>query len=130
MRRSRASWLSCIISESTRPSPTAWATGSSSVATKVEIRAICEIRPVRRIARNASVRSDPIAAAISTAARVAITTWPTSPDRAIRMTAIHRPAKIAAHRLRAPAETLSAVWPTEPPTGWPRNSPESTLPTP
>ena len=31
------------------------------------------------------------------------------------------PEKIAAQRVRAPAAAFSAVWPTEPPTGWPRN---------
>ncbi len=67
---------------------------------------------------------------MSTAARVGMATLPTMPEKASRMIAIQMPAKIAAQRLRAPAATLSAVWPTEPPTGCPPKRPDSTLPTP
>ena len=122
--------MSCISSDSATPSPTAAATGSSSVATRVVITATWETRPVRRIARKSPVRSDPIAAAISTAASVGISTCPTTPDNATMITASHTPAEIAAQRPRAPAATLTAVCPTDPPTGWPRKSPASRLPTP
>ena len=92
--------------------------------------AICEMREVRMIARTCPVRRDPMAATMSTAARVGMTTAPTRPEKASRMIAIQMPEKMAAQRLRAPAATLSAVWPTEPPTGCPRKRPDSTLPTP
>ena len=90
----------------------------------------CEFRPVRRIARTEPVLNEPMAAKISTAARVDITTFPTTPEKATKITAIHIPEKIAAHRPRAPAVTFNEVWPTDPPTGWPRKTPASTLPTP
>ena len=99
------------------------------MATSVVRQATWETRPVRRIARKAPVRSEPIAAAISTAARVGMSTWPTTPENATRISASQTPAAIA-QRPRAPAATLIAVWLTEPPTGWPRKRPESTLPTP
>ena len=92
--------------------------------------AICEAREVRMMARTCPVRRDPMAATISTAASVGMTTVPTMPENANRMIAIQTPAKIAAHRPRAPAATLNAVWPTEPPTGCPRKRPDSRLPTP
>ena len=79
--------------------------------------AICEVGPVRRIVVSSPGRSDPTAAKISTAASVGMATSPTTPEKATRMTSIHRPEKIAAHRLRAPTVRLRAVWPTEPPTG-------------
>ena len=41
------------------------------------------------------------------------------------MTNIHTPAKIDAHRLRAPAATFSAVLLTDPPTGVPWKNPDS-----
>ena len=106
-----------MISERTRPIPTAAATGRNSVATNVAITAICEMRPVRRIARTSPTRNDPIAAKISTAANVDITTAPTRPEKSRSSTAIHMPRKIEAHRPAAPAERFKAVWPTEPPTG-------------
>ena len=46
------------------------------------------------------------------------------------MAIIHSPLLMAAHLERAPAATLSAVWPTEPPTGWPPKNPEARLPRP
>ena len=112
------------------PSPTAAATGSSRVATNVAMTAICEAREVRMMARTCPVRRDPMAATISTAASVGMATVPTTPENASRMIAIQMPAKIAAQRSRAPAATLRAVWPTEPPTGCPRKRPDSRFPTP
>ena len=102
----------------------------NNVATKVAAIAICEIRPVRQIVASSRGRSDPIAAKMSTAASVGMATLPTIPANATRMTTIQMPDQIAAHRVRAPAATLSAVWPTEPPTGWPRNRPDARFPTP
>jgi hypothetical protein len=46
------------------------------------------------------------------------------------VTSIHPPHPIAAHRVRAPALTLSAVWPTDPPTGRPRKKLETRLAAP
>ena len=59
----------------------------------------------------------PIPAKISTAASVGMATSPTTPAKAMRMTSIQMPDQIAAHLVRAPAATLRAVCPTEPPTG-------------
>ena len=64
------------------------------------------------------------------AASVAMATWATTPEKATRMTTIQSPAKIAAQRVRPPAVLLSAVDPTEPPTGMPRKNPDATLPAP
>ena len=57
-------------------------------------------------------------------------TTPTTPENNARISSIHSPEKIDAHRVRAPAARLRAVWPTEPPTGWPWKNPELRLPTP
>jgi hypothetical protein len=46
------------------------------------------------------------------------------------MSSIQMPEKIDAQRLLAPALTLRAVCPAEPPTGWPLKKPEARLPTP
>jgi hypothetical protein len=54
----------------------------------------------------------------------------TSGDTAARITSIQAPDQIAAHRVRPPALTFSAVWPTEPPTGRPRKNPDTRLPAP
>src|SRR3954447_13982860 len=59
-----------------------------------------------------------------------MTTLPTRLENNSSNTAIHSPEKIAAHRPAAPAATFNAVRPTDPPTGWPRNSPARRLPTP
>ena len=75
-------------------------------------------------------RSDITAAKISTAASVGIGTSPTSRARASRMTSIQTPAKMAAHRLRAPAATFNAVLLTEPPTGVPWKMPDARFATP
>ena len=55
---------------------------------------------------------------------------PTTPENRTRISSIQMPEKIDAQRVRPPAATFSAVWPTEPPTGWPRNSPEAMFPIP
>ena len=99
----------CIINASATPTPTAAATGRNSVATNVAMTATCELRPLRMMARSAPVRNEPMAATMSTAASVDITTCPTTPENATRMMAIHTPEKMAAQRPTAPAETLSAV---------------------
>ena len=75
-------------------------------------------------------RIDPTAAKIRMAPSVGMTTRPTWAEKASRITAIQAPAKIAAQRVRAPAETLTDVAPTEPPTGWPRSTLAARLPTP
>ena len=54
----------------------------------------------------------------------------TSPENRARITSSQTPDQIAAHRVRAPTDTFSAVWPTEPPTGMPRKNPEARLPAP
>ena len=92
--------------------------------------AICELTLVRMMLLIWPTRSDPTAATISTAARVGIATTPTTPDSATRITSIQIPAKIEAQRSTAPALTLIAVWPTEPPTGMPLKKPDARLPTP
>ena len=74
MRRSTASWLSCIINEITRPRPTAVATGSTASPPASELSAIWRDPAGPQDRESCAVRSDPIAAAIRTAARVAITT--------------------------------------------------------
>src|SRR5262245_4387248 len=48
----------------------------------------------------------------------------------IRISAIHRPEKIAVQRERAPAIILNAVWLTEPPTGTPWHRPTARLANP
>ena len=80
--------------------------------------------------RSGPRRSELAAAKISTAASVAIGISPTTPENRTRISSIQMPEKIDAQRVRPPAATFSAVWPTEPPTGWPRNSPEAMFPTP
>ncbi len=67
---------------------------------------------------------------MSTAPSVGIATLPTADENTARMSSIHRPAQIAAQRERAPAVTLRAVSPTEPPTGWPPKRPDARLPAP
>ena len=52
-----------------------------------------------------------------TAASVGMATSPITPEKAARITIIHRPEQIAAHLLRPPTVWFRAVWPTEPPTG-------------
>ena len=111
--------MSWSTSDTTTPVPTAAATGSSSVATNVMAIASCDVRPVRQIVMTAPVRSEPTAAKISSAARVGIATAPTIPEKTARITTIQSPDEIAPHRVRAPAVRLTAVCPTEPPTGWP-----------
>ena len=110
--------------------PTAAVTGRNNVARKVVIRRDLEMGPVRQDREISARRSDPMPATMRTPARVGIAIWPTTPAKTTRITSIQRPRKIAAQRLRAPALTLSAVCPTDPPTGWPLNRPRSTLPTP
>ena len=117
-------------SESATPRPTAAATGRSRVAANVEMAAIWDIRLVRMMASMAPVRKDPIAAVINTAARVAVTTLPTACENATMMMSIQTPVKIAAHLSRAPAATLRAVCPTDPPTGSPPKRPLSRFPVP
>ena len=92
-RRSSASRLSCMSRAKTTPSPTAAATGRNRVATNVAMTAICEAREVRMMARTCPVRSDPMAATISTAANVGIATVPTTPENASRMIAIQTPGE-------------------------------------
>jgi hypothetical protein len=100
------------------------------VARKVAAMAICEFGPVRQTAPISPTRSEPTAAKMSSAARVGMATAPTIPEKTARMRTIHSPEKIEAHRVRAPAAWLRAVWPTEPPTGWPRKRPAPMLPKP
>ena len=92
-------------------------TGRNKVARKVAMAPTCELRPVRKIARAAPVRNDPTAATMSTAAKVDITTLPTMPESATRMTAIQTPEKIAAQRSVAPAAAFNAVCQKEPQIG-------------
>ncbi len=110
--------------------PTAAATGRNSVAAKVVTTAICEPRPVRRMLVSSPSWSEPMAAKMSIAPSVGTAIFATSPENTARITSSHKPDQITAHRVRAPTDTLSAVWPTEPPTGMPRKKPEARLPTP
>ena len=64
------------------------------------------------------------------AASEGMATWPTRPESAMSMASIQTPEKMAAQRVRAPAAAFSAVWPTEPPTGWPRTRAAAMLPMP
>ena len=73
---------------------------------------------------------DPAAAKIRTAASVGIATCPTTPENTTMISSIQMPDQIEAQRLRAPAARLSAVCPTEPPTGCPLNRPLAMLPMP
>ena len=68
-----------------------------------------------------------MAAKMRIAPSVGAATLATSPENRARITSIHTPDQIAAHRVRARAVTFSAVWPTEPPTGRPRKKPETRL---
>jgi hypothetical protein len=54
--------LSWSSNDSTTPSPTAAATGSTSVARKVDAIAICDVAPVRQMVTTWLQRSDPTAA--------------------------------------------------------------------
>ena len=67
---------------------------------------------------------------ISSPAKAGMATWPTVSAANRIVTAITAPAMKIAIRVRAPAATASAVAPIAPPTGIPRNTPESRLPTP
>ena len=100
------------------------------MAPKVTSSAIFPVCAVFQTTLISPGRSDLTAAKISTAPSVGIATAPTSPDSATRITSIHSPAKTDDKRLQAPADTFSAVDPTDPPTGVPWNSPETRLPTP
>ncbi len=71
-----------------------------------------------------------MAAKMRIAPSVGMATLATSPEKAARITSIHTPDQISAHRVRAPALLLSAVWPTEPPTGTPRKNPDARLAAP
>src|SRR6478735_5280712 len=97
--------------------PTASGIGRNSVATNVVTNATADVGVVLATVNTSCSRSDLAPAAISTAARAGITTWATSVEKMARIRTSHRPAQIAPHRLRAPAVTLTAVCPTDPPTG-------------
>ncbi len=107
--------------------PTAAAMGRKSVARKVVTMAMTELAPVRTTILISSTLTELTAAKMRIAASVGIATRPTSPENSDRIASIQTPEKIDAHRVRAPAAALSAVWPTEPPTGWPRNRPAARL---
>ena len=100
--------------------PTAAAIGRNSVARNVVTMAIVGLAPVRSAMRISSGFTELTAAKMRMAPSEGIATLPTSPDSATRMASIQMPEKMAAQRVRAPAAAFSAVWPTEPPTGWPR----------
>ena len=104
--RSICSRLSCSSSEQITPTATAAATGSARVATKVTTIPILPVWLVLQTTPMSLNRSDITAAKISTAASVGIGTSPTTPENATRMISIQIPAKIDAHRLRAPAATF------------------------
>ena len=85
---------------------------------------------MRRMVAISPGRSEPMAAKMRMAPRVGTAIFATSPEKMARMTSIHTPDQIAAHRVRPPTVTLSAVWPTEPPTAMPRKKPAARLPSP
>ena len=120
-----ASWLSCNSNDNATPMPTAAATGRNNVAAKVVTAATCEVRPVRMMVATSRGRSEPMAAKMRMAPSVGTAIFLTSPEKRARMTSIHTPDHIAAHRVRPPTLTLSAVWPTEPPTAMPWKKPEA-----
>ena len=110
--------------------PTAAATGRNKVAAKVVITTTCEMRPVRRMVATSPGRSEPMAAKMRMALRAGTAIFATSPEKMTRITSIQTPDQIAAQRVRLPPATLSAVCPTEPPTGMPRKKPAARLPAP
>ena len=98
-----ASVLSWSIAESTTPMPTATWMGRKSVARSVVPITIREDQPVAHTVVISPTRIDPVAATMSTAARVGTATLPTIPAKATRTASIHRPEKIEAQRECAPA---------------------------
>lgn len=89
--------------------PTAAATGRKSVAANVVMTAICEVSPVRKMVATSATRSEPTAAKMRIAPSVGRATLATSPEKATRITSIHSPDQMDAHRVRAPDLTFSAV---------------------
>jgi hypothetical protein len=112
------------------PIPTAAWIGSASVATNVATIATREIGPVRQMTRNSSTLIVLTPATISSPARAGMGTASTSGPSATRITSMNTPDRIAAHRALAPPLTLSAVRPTDAPTGMPLNSPKAAFAAP
>jgi hypothetical protein len=78
---------------------------------------VATVLDVLRRTANPTLPACPTAARISSAANVDIKTLPMTPENNRRKTAIQSPEVMTDHRPRAPAATLTAVCPTEPPTG-------------
>jgi hypothetical protein len=86
--------------------------GKNRVAANVVTTAIWEASPVRQMVTTSPGRSEPMAAKMRMAPSVGMATLATSPEKRARITSIHMPDEIAAQRVRPPALTFSAVWPT------------------
>ena len=109
------------------PISTAMWIGTSRVAIMVIRAAAAEDLLVCQVRASARGLSDPKPARISSPARAGIGTADSAGPRATTKTSIHSPLRMTAHRVRPPAITLNAVWPTLPPTGMPPTRPEARL---
>ena len=114
-----------------RPTPTAAATGSARVATKVTTIAILPVWLVFQTTAMSPDRSGHHRREDQHRGQRRHRHQPDQPATARPGSPASRcPPKIDAHRLRAPAATLSAVLLTEPPTGVPWKNPDARLATP
>src|SRR5215212_11342796 len=104
----------------TTPKPTATWIGSTSVEMNVVAAASTDGHPARQTDRTSDGSILRMPARIRRAPSPGITTCPMTSGTPITIAAIQIPEEIAAHRLAAPEDTLTAVPEREPPTGRPR----------
>src|SRR5688572_3814898 len=110
--------------------PTAAWIGRKSVARNVVAPASTDVQPAFQISSTSRTLRRLKPARMSSAPSAGIAVYDTRLGKTSTTIAIHRPAKIPAHRERASDTTFTAVALSEPPTGRPWKRPEATLAAP